>query len=154
MKAPTALNKRGIKVSFDGYKFDSQKEYLFYSKFVKGSGYKFDVHPAYELVATTPIEQAKIGSARYTPDFVIYDDGGKIKHVYDVKNSLTVYGIDASAKLRFRLFAARYGIPVEAVVVRANDFKTIAQCVTKPLNEKQPLIKRDFNYNWLEATNY
>ena len=75
-------------------------------------------------------------------------------HVYDVKNSFGIYGIDAAAKLRFRLFAGKYGHPVEAVVVRKYDFKTIVQNVTKQLHSKTALVKKDFSYNWLEATNY
>ncbi len=35
MASPTALNKRGTKVCLDGYKFDSQKEADFYTRFVK-----------------------------------------------------------------------------------------------------------------------
>ena len=39
MQSPTALNKRGNKVTIDGYTFDSQKEANFYTKFVKIVGY-------------------------------------------------------------------------------------------------------------------
>ena len=38
MQSPTALNKRGNKVTIDGYTFDSQKEANFYTKFVKNCG--------------------------------------------------------------------------------------------------------------------
>lgn len=157
-RSPTAPNVWGHKVHCsDGYTFDSDKEHDFYHRFVKHCGYKFAVHPNFklqELTAISNVDKVNINAISYTPDFVIYDDQGNFKHVYDVKNSLGKYGIDASVKLRFRLFAAKYKFPVEAVAIRTHDFKVIAQGVTKPLNEKQPLIKKDFNYDWLEATNY
>jgi hypothetical protein len=152
--SPTALNKRGNKVLADGFTFDSTKEFNFYCQFVKPSGYPFAVHPRYVLEPLHPISGGKITAIAYKPDFVIYNRVGDIMHVYDVKNSLGPFGIDQSNKLRFRLFAMKVGIPVEAVVVRSHDFKVIAQGVSKPLNEKAPLIKRDFQYDWTEATNY
>lgn len=156
-KSPTAINKHGNKINRDGYVFDSEKEDQFYRKFVKNCGYRFEVHPSYLLQELTQIpgtKKTKISAISYKPDFVIYDEYGQMIHVYDVKNSFGVYGIDQGNKLRFRLFAARYGVPVEAVVILAHEFKTIAQGVTKPLNDKDPLHKTDFNYSWIEATNY
>ena len=152
---PTALNKRGNKVKLDGYMFDSSKEAYFYTAFVKPSGYDFEVHPRFRLIECTSLTKvAKLSSMSYTPDFIIKDNSGKWLHVYDVKNSFGIYGIDAAAKLRFKLFAVKYQHPVEAVVVRKYDFKVITQGVTKPLRDKAALIKTDFDYNWLEATNY
>ena len=154
MQSPTALNKRGKKIEADGSKFDSKKEFDFYNRFVKDCGLPFEVHPRFIVEPKQEIQGGNISSIAYTPDFIIFDPSGNWLHVYDVKNSLGPYGIDQSNKLRFRLFAMRYGHPVEAVVVRTNDFKVITQGVTKPLNDKEPLIKRDFNYSWVEATNY
>lgn len=151
MAGPTALNKRGTKVIVDGYTFDSRKEADFYLRFVKDTIYPFEVHPKFVLSELKDIGDARIGKIVYTPDFVIYYDN-TIAHVYDVKNSFGVYGIDGQAKLRFRLFAGIYCIPVEAVVVRKHDFKVMAIGVTKQL--KEPLIKTDFNYRWQEATGY
>lgn len=153
-KSPTAINKRGTKVDADNYKFDSQKEYVFYERFVKNCGFDFEVHPRFVLQELTPIEGGKITAIRYTPDFIIYDDNHDFLHVYDVKNSFGAYGIDQGNKLRFRLFAAKYGIPVEAVVVLKNQFKSIAQGVSKPLKDKDPIYRSNFNYDWREATNY
>lgn len=153
-KSPTALNKRGNKIKSDGHTFDSKKEFDFYDRFVKDCGYDYEVHPRFILRKLTEIDGAKISAIRYTPDFIIYERNGRFKHVYDVKNSFGAYGIDQSNKLRFKLFAEEYGIPVEAVVVRTNDFKVITQGVTKQLNEKEPLIKDNFDYNWLDATRY
>ena len=73
-------------------------------------------------------------------------------HVYDVKNSFGAYGIDQSAKLRFRMFAIKFKIPVEAVVVRKHDFKVIAQGVTKPRADKDPFITSNIKYDWIKAT--
>lgn len=78
----------------------------------------------------------------------------KIKLPKAVGEEINYYGIDQGNKLRFRMFAVRYGVPVEAVVILAHEFKTIAQGVTKPLNDKEPLHKTDLNYSWIEATNY
>lgn len=152
---PTALNKRGNKVKMDGYTFDSSKEAYFYQAFVKPSGYDFEVHPRLQLAKCSSLgPKAKVSSMGYTPDFIIKDEEGRWLHVYDVKNSFGIYGIDASVKLRFKLFAVKYQHPVEAVVVRKYDFKVITQGVTKPLHGKEALVKTGFDYSWLEATNY
>lgn len=152
--SPTALNKRGNKIRYRGYNFDSKKEAQFYWRFVEHCGYNYIVHPKYRLTPLTEIEGGKISSISYTPDFVIEDNGGNKKHVIDVKNSFGAYGIDQGNKLRFKLFALKYGVPVEAVVVRKNDFKVIAQGVTKTLNGKKPFVTDNFDYQWKDATNY
>lgn len=152
MSTPTALNKRGTKVHLDGYTFDSQKEANFYVRFVKNSGLHYEIHPRYVLSPLTQVGSVKVSQIAYTPDFVVYNNKN-ISHVYDVKNSFGAYGIDASVKLRFKLFLLNEGIPVEAVVVRQHDFKTIAQGITKQLSEKQPLVCNNIRYNWIEATN-
>lgn len=149
--SPTALNKRGDKVRLDGHVFDSQKEADFYNRFVKDCGYDFDVHPAFVLVDTASVADKKVLAIKYTPDFVIYDEKGHFLHVYDVKNSFGIYGIDAVAKLRFKLFAVKNGFPVEAVVVKKNQFQTIAQGLSRSRPTTAPLYKHDFNYSWREA---
>lgn len=152
MKSPTALNKRGTKVRLDGYVFDSQKEADFYMRFVRDSGLQYTIHPKYVLTPLTELEKVKASQISYKPDFVIYKDG-KAAHVYDVKNSFGVYGIDSSVKLRFKLFLLTQGIPVEAVVVRKHDFKVIAQGITKQRKPTQPLVCTNLQYDWIEATN-
>lgn len=152
MKSPTALNKRGTKVHLDGYTFDSQKEADFYTRFVRDSGLRYTIHPKYVLTPLTELGKVKASQISYKPDFVIYKDG-KISHVYDVKNSFGVYGIDGSVKLRFKLFLLTQGIPVEAVVVRKHDFKVIAQGITKQRKPTQPLVCTNLQYDWIEATN-
>lgn len=154
-KSPSALNKRGSRVLVDNYVFDSQKEYLFYQRFVKRCGLPYEVHPSFILQELSPIEGGgKISAIKYTPDFIIKNHDGSWKHVIDVKNSFGAYGIDQSNKLRFRLFATKFGHPVEAVVIRKNDFKVITQGVTKPLKEKEPFITNNFDYSWQDATKY
>lgn len=150
-KAPTALNKRGRKVYVDGIKFDSQPEADFYVRFVKDCGYQFEVHPEFVLEPVTTVGGLKMLGVKYTPDFVIYDDKGKMLHVYDVKNSLGMFGIDQVNKLRFKLFAIKSGIAVEAVVVGKHQFKSAAQGPYRSRNEKCPLYKHDFHYDWKEA---
>ena len=138
--SPTALNKRGNKVIIDGYTF----------------GLPFEVHPRFKLTELTelPTGGGKISAIAYSPDFIIKDHAGKWLHVIDVKNSFGIYGIDQANKLRFRLFAITHGHPVEAVVIRKNDFKVITQGVTKPLNDKKPFVTTNFDYHWKDATNY
>lgn len=153
-RSPTALNKRGNKFFADGHTFDSAKEYQFYTHFVRDCGLPYEIHPRFQLRPLTEIEGGKISSIIYTPDVIIKNWEGEWLHVIDVKNSFGAYGIDQANKLRFRLFAMEYGHPVEAVVVRTHDFKVITQGVTKTLNEKQPLVTRDFKYHWRDATNY
>lgn len=152
MKSPTALNKRGTKVRIDGYVFDSQKEADFYTRFVRDSGLQYTIHPKYMLTPLTELGKVKASQISYKPDFVIYKNG-KISHVYDVKNSFGVYGIDGSVKLRFKLFLLTQGIPVEAVVVRKHDFKVIAQGITKQRKPTHPLVCTNLLYDWIEATN-
>lgn len=155
MASPTALNKRGNKVRLDGYTFDSQKEADFYTRFVKDSGFRYRVHPTIELaplkVIAMPVKARQI---RYTPDFIIYSKSGKPMHVYDVKNSFGMYGIDSGPKEKFAEFLHKFCILVEAVVIRKHDFKSIAQGVTKKRKDNDPLICTSLDYSWRDATAY
>lgn len=127
----------GRKVELDGYVFDSQKEADFYQRFVRDSGYEFDVHPRFVL------EKAGTMTAiTYKPDFVIYDRNGRILHVYDVKSSLDGrYGADPAAKLRFNLFQRRFKKAVEVVVPRKNDFKMRIFGLSKNVNTRRVTTK-------------
>ncbi|MCF6164792.1 DUF1064 domain-containing protein (plasmid) [Furfurilactobacillus rossiae] len=163
MNSPTALNKRGTKIEKWGQKFDSQKELDFYERFIlkQVDPKHVSVHPKFVLANKTVVQQgAAINSIRYTPDFIIYDDFMHILHVYDVKNSFGIYGIDNGNRITFRLFAMHIGVPVEAVVVRKHDFKAACIGVTKQLNltgkakTPKPIVRNDVFYNWMEATNY
>lgn len=145
----------GKKTEYNGHTFDSLKELDFYKRFCEqydnDSDSKFivKVHPSYDIVDKFELDPGlKIRGARYTPDMVVEDRHGNLKHVYDVKNGFTSYGVDAAAKLRFKLFTKRYGIPVEAVVVRKNDFKVKVYGMTKKTKEH---VFEDINYNWREA---
>lgn len=171
-RSPTSVNKWGKKIPKYGFLFDSQKELDFYERFIMNQVPKelVEVHPTFKLFETSAVGvgSVKIYGIKYTPDYIIYDKNHVMKHVYDVKNSLGVYGIDNGNKLSFRLFAMKYHIPVEAVVVRTHDFKVAAIGVTKPLNvnwskkklqegKKQgppPIIRNNVFYDWIEATNY
>lgn len=163
MNSPTATNKSGIKTKKWGQKFDSQKELDFYERFIlkQVDPNHVSIHPRFVLAKKKTVQQgAVIRGIRYTPDFVIYDDFMHILHVYDVKNSFGIYGIDQGNKLTFRLFAMHTGVPVEAVVVRKHDFKAACIGVTKQLNltgkakTPKPIVRQDVFYNWKEATNY
>lgn len=119
------------KVKVDGYTFDSAKEAQFYQQFIKSSGYKYEVHPSYTLTDSFPLGGYRQRKTTYAPDFVVFDEG-EIKHVYDVKTSLSPEAITGSAKLRFKWFQLKYRIPIEIVVPRKHDFKMVLYGFTTP----------------------
>ena len=131
------------KVKVNGFTFDSQKEAKFYEKFIQNSGYKYEVHPSYVIKDKVAMGGVNLTRISYAPDFVVFDREGKIKHVYDVKPSInTQFGADTAAKLRFNLFARKYGVPVEVVVPRTNDFKMKIYGLTKNVNTRHERINR------------
>lgn len=146
--------KSGKKSEYRGYRFDSIKEMSFYQRFCEkydrsDSEFVIKVHPNYQIFDSWELEPGlKIRGASYKPDVVIEDKQGNLRHVYDVKNSFTAYGISDAAKLRFKLFTKRYGIPVECVVTRKNDFKVKVFGMTK--NTKIHVFK-DFDYDWRDV---
>lgn len=147
------LWKFGEKREYRGYTFDSIKELNFYQRFCEkydneNSQFVVLVHPSYDIIDKFEISGLKIRGAKFTPDIVITDRQGNLLHVYDVKNGFTSYAIDGAAKLRFKLFTKRYGIPVEAVVVRKNDFKVKIYGTTRKTQEH---IFKDIDYSWWEA---
>ena len=120
----------GEKTEYHGYKFDSIKEMAFYQRFLEkydndpDSKLVIKVHPSYSVISGFELESGlKFRGAKYTPDFTVEDRQGNLLHVIDVKNGFSAYAIDQAAKLRFKLFTKRYKVPVEAVVIRKNDFK-------------------------------
>lgn len=145
------LQHYGNKVEYDGYVFDSTKEYNFYKKFIKDCGFKFKVHEKYTLIDKIKLDdKISIRSLTYKPDFIIFNKDNSIKHVYDVKNSFGSYGVDRSAGIVFKLFTKHYGIPVEVVVVRTHDFKTKILGTTK----KYEIQYHDnVDYDWREDNN-
>lgn len=102
---------------------DSQREAQFYQQFVKPSGYRFEVHQRFGLIPAFDLGGYRQSMMAYTPDFVIYDHDGSIKHVYDVKTGVSLQAYDSAAKLRFKVFQQHYRIPIEIVTPRAHDFK-------------------------------
>lgn len=137
------MNHTAKKVTVGSFAFDSQKEANFYLKFIKNSGYKYEIHPSFLIKDKVALGGVNLTRISYAPDFVIFDDYGKIKHVYDVKPSInTQFGADTAAKLRFNLFARKYGIPVEVVVPRTNDFKMKIYGLTKNVNTRHERTNR------------
>ena len=99
--------KKGNKVNYKNMIFDSQKEFLFYQRFLEkydrsDSEFVVLVHPSYNIIDKFEISGLTIRGARYTPDMVVTDKQGNLLHIYDVKNGFTAYAIDAAAKLRFK----------------------------------------------------
>lgn len=142
------LQHYGNKVEYDGFTFDSTKEFNFYKRFLENSGYSIGVHDKFKLLEKNVIdEKISIRGITYKPDFIVRDKDGLIKHVYDVKNGFTDYAIDRSANISFKLFAKVYKIPVEVVVIRAHDFKTKIMGTTKKYEIQ---YHDDVNYDWRE----
>lgn len=143
----------GKKTEYQGYKFDSLKEKDFYQRFcekydTEASELKILIHPSYLTIDKFEVDDVAMRGARYTPDIVVCDQKGKLIHVYDIKNGFSSYAIDSACKLRFKLFAKRYSVPVECVVPRANDFKVKIFGTAKRATEH---IFTDLNYDWREA---
>lgn len=109
----------------DGIKFDSLKEYQFYQRFIKNSGYKFVDHPSYKVLDLFSLGGWRQRGISYAPDFVVYDDDGEIKHIYDVKTSIAPQAITTGSKIRMILFQFRYRKAIEIVTPRKNDFKMV-----------------------------
>lgn len=147
--------KKGNKVNYKNRIFDSKKEFFFYQRFLEeydnnqNGEFVVKTHPSYPIIDSWELESGlKIRGAKYTPDFVVEDLQGNLKHVYDVKNGFSAYAVDSACKLRFKLFTKRYGMPVECVVPRANDFKVKIFGTTKKTTEH---IFTDISYDWREA---
>lgn len=113
----------GKKVPYKDWDFDSIKERDFFIQFIENSGKKFKVHPSYKIIDKFPLGGYNQRGNTYTPDFVVYDDQGNVEHVYDVKTGINQRAVDTAAKLRFKLFSLKTGLPVEVVVPRKHDFK-------------------------------
>ena len=113
----------GKKVTYNGIKFDSQKECDFFKKYLENCKYRVEIHQRFQLLEKFPVCGYNMSGIAYTPDFVVYDQEGQMLHVYDVKTGLTSWLIDPAAKIRFKLFAWKHNLPVEVVVPRAHDFK-------------------------------
>lgn len=117
------MNHFGKKVHYKDWDFDSEKERDFFIRFIEDSGKRFDVHKSFELISKFSVGEYKQRSITYAPDFVIFDADGHIEHVYDVKSGINQRAVDVAAKLRFKLFSLKTGLPVEVVVPRKHDFK-------------------------------
>ena len=144
----------GNKTEYYGFKFDSIKELNFYQRFLEkydndpNSKFVIKVHPSYPIISGYELESGlKFRGAKYTPDFTVEDRLGNILHIYDVKNGFTAYAIDQAAKLRFKLFTKKYGVPVECVVVLKNTFKTKIFGTTK---KTQVNVYENIDYKWSE----
>lgn len=136
----------GKKIIAYGHSFDSEKEKYFYERFLLYTSYQVKVHEVFRVMDKFMVGGSNIRGTIYTPDFTVYDKSGALRHVYDVKNGFTSYAIDNGAKLRFKLFALKYGIPVECVVPRKHDFKMKILGLTKPdLQERHEQIKKNKN---------
>lgn len=137
----------GKKIEYHGEKFDSMREANFFKKFVEPFDYNYTLHENFRL---HPIVELcggviKLRSSSYKPDVVIRDAEGNLQHVIDIKSGFnTQYNIDPAAALRFKMFAMKYGIPVEVVVPNLKSFRVKILGTTKKFT---PITKYDLNYS-------
>ncbi|CAJ2232208.1 DUF1064 domain-containing protein [Fructilactobacillus sanfranciscensis] len=92
----------------DGITFDSKAEANYYLTWVKDCYEHFSCHERFEIIPKFKVGIKNKRHRVYSPDFVIYDENGKMIKVVDVKPSK----ITADASLRMNLFEYKYGIPV------------------------------------------
>ena len=140
------MNHFGKKVHYKDWGFDSIKERDFFIQFIESSGKKFKIHPSYKVVDKFPVGGYNQRGITYAPDFVVFDDEGAIAHVYDVKTGINQRAVDTAAKLRFKLFSLKTGLPVEVVVPRKHDFKMKLFGFTNP-RIQEAHVKRDRHGN-------
>lgn len=136
----------GKKIEYHGEKFDSIREANFFKKFVEPFDYNYTLHENFRLHPIVELCNGviKLRSSSYKPDVVIRDDDGKLLHVIDIKSGFnTQYNIDPAAALRFKMFAIKYGIPVEVVVPNLKSFRVKVMGTTKKF---KPVTKHDLNY--------
>lgn len=134
----------GQKVVIDGYKFDSKREAQFYTTFVRNCPYRFDTQHKFTLQDSCAIGGLKLRKIDYIADFVIYDEDNSISHVIDIKNGYSPYAVDAKSRIKFKLFAARYGMPVEVIVPRKHDFRLRILGLTTKFEEQ---VFNNFDYS-------
>ena len=148
MNGDLGLQHYGNKVKENGITFDSKKEYNFYKSFLENSGVEsITIHEKFDLLEKNVVnDKITLRGITYRPDFVVRN-GGEIKHVFDVKNSFGTYGVDRGAGIVFKLFAKKYKIPVEVVVVRTHDFKVKILGTTKKYEIQ---YHNNVDYDWRE----
>ena len=147
-KSMNAINRKKSKIYIDGIKFDSQAEADFYSRYVKNCGYKYDIHPKFELLKKDSMGHGiMLSGINYYPDFVIYNSDGSIKHVYDNKPDFSIYTITPGIKLKFRLFYEKYGYPVEGTICRKKFFWRKIFGTTRKFDKVK---ETDFDYDYWE----
>ena len=110
--APAKRNKYGaVKVSLDGYTFDSKREAAYYAelKIRQRAGEIGDiaVHPRYMIVSNG------FEITTYTADFAFNDLKTGRRHVVDVKSPITAAKRDF--KLVAKLFRAQFGFDLQVV---------------------------------------
>lgn len=139
------MNHFGKKVTYKEWTFDSIKERDFFIRFIENSGKRFAVHKSFELLTKFPVGGYNMRGLTYAPDFVVYGTDGAIEHVYDVKSGINQRAVDTAAKIRFKLFSLKTGLPVEVVVPRKHDFKMKVLGVPNSLFDKH--IRHDKHGN-------
>lgn len=137
------MNHFGRKVHYKDWDFDSVKERDFFIRFIENSGKRYEIHRSYKVITKFPVGGYNQRGITYAPDFVVYGSDGSIQHVYDVKSGINQRAVDTAAKLRFKLFSLKTGLPVEVVVPRKHDFKMKLYGFTTNFQEPHTRRKRN-----------
>ena len=119
----TSNKYRAQKTVLNGLKFDSKVEARYYCQIQYQSGWTRQEH--FDLIPKFKCGDKNYRKAVYTPDF-IHRTNNEIDKVVDVKGGNVT--LKDSAKLRMKLFMAKYGVPV---TIAQYDYKN------KSFNETQ-----------------
>lgn len=105
------------KVTVDGITFDSKAESIYYQLHKDDSNMK--MQEKFVLMDKFRLNGKAYREIAYKPDFTFYDEEGNLVKVIDVKGMIL-----PEFKIKAKLFANRYGIPITIAkkVARKDEF--------------------------------
>lgn len=105
------------KVTVDGITFDSKAESIYYQLHKYDSNMK--MQEKFVLMDKFRLNGKAYREIAYKPDFTFYDEEGNLVKVIDVKGMIL-----PEFKIKAKLFANRYGIPITIAkkVARKDEF--------------------------------
>ncbi|KRN31114.1 hypothetical protein IV36_GL001921 [Liquorilactobacillus mali] len=65
----------------------------------------------------------------------------------DIKNGYSAYAVDAKSRLKFKMFGAKTGIPIEVIVPRKHDFRLRVLGLTTKFEEQ---VFNNFDYTVMD----
>lgn len=105
------------KVTIDGITFDSKAESIYYQLHKHEPNMK--MQEKFVLQDKFRLNGKAYREIYYKPDFTFYDDAGNLVKVIDVKGMIL-----PEFKIKAKMFAARYGLPITIAkkVARRDEF--------------------------------